>query len=361
MTRPPVAGPSKGVRDMSNKTYGFGIVGCGLISQFHGRAIEAAPGAKLICAADLNQERLGKFCADFGCEAAPSFEAMLEDPRIDVVNVCTPNALHAKFAVPAMKAKKHVIVEKPPEMTLEKCDEMIAARDANGVKVAISLQCRFRKAVRAIKEAIESGRFGRLMAGDTYMKWYRSLDYYKMDDWRSKRDQGAGVTIQHAFHYIDLLQHLMGPVARVEARMTNLAHPEVELEDTAFAFLDYANGARGLVEASTACWPGTDVRIEINGENGTAIMMGERIVTWEFKDKQPGDEEMTRIGSADVKTGAGGAADLGYHDHQSMVEDMIEAISTDRSPYISLESARESLAIALAMYRSADSGEPVDV
>jgi len=90
-------------------------------------------------------------------------------------------------------------------------------------------------------------------------------------------------------------------------------------------------------------------------------MMGERIVTWEFKDRQPGDEEMTRIGSADVKTGAGGAADLGYHDHQSMVEDMIEAISTDRSPYISLESARESLAIALAMYRSADSGEPVDV
>jgi predicted dehydrogenase len=346
---------------MSGETLGFGIVGCGLISQFHGQAIRHTAGAQLISATDLNTERLQKFCSEFGCEPAPSFEAMLEDPRVQVINVCTPNALHAQFAVPAMDAGKHVVVEKPPEMTLEKCDQMLAARDRNGVKLAICLQCRMRKATRAIKKAIDDGRFGRIMAADTYMKWYRSMDYYLMDDWRQKRDQGAGVTIQHAFHYIDLLHHLAGEVSTVQAFMTNLAHPEVQLEDTLFAHLEYANGAQGIVEASTACWPGIDVRIEINGENGTAIMVGERIVTWEFRDKQPGDEEMTRIGSAEVKTGATGAADLGWHDHAEVMADMIAAIREDRSPYISLESARGTLAIALAMYESADTGRRVSL
>ena len=213
---------------MPKDILGFGIVGCGLVSQFHGKAIQAAAEGQLIAATAPQQDRLDKFCADFGCEAAASFGALLDDDRVDVVNVLTPNALHAQFAVPAMEAGKHVIVEKPPEMTLEKTDRMIAARDDNGVKVAISLQVRFRKPIEAMKRAIEEGRFGRMMAGDTYMKWFRPTDYYLMDDWRSKRDQGAGVTIQHAFHYIDLLYHLMGPVASVEAKMHNLAHPEVE-------------------------------------------------------------------------------------------------------------------------------------
>jgi len=346
---------------MPKDTYGFAIVGCGLISQFHGNAIRATECARLISATDLNKERLGKFCGDFSCEAAESFEAILADDRVDIVNVCTPNAYHAMFAVPAMEAKKHVIIEKPPEMTLQKCDEMIEARDRNGVKLAISLQVRFRKPIEAIKAAIDQGRFGRLLQGDTYMKWFRSTDYYLQDDWRSKREEGAGVTIQHAFHYIDLLHHLMGPVAEVEARMTNLAHPEVALEDTLNAFLKYENGAQGVVQASTALWPGTDIRVEINGENGTAVMAGERIVTWEFKDKQPGDEDMVRIGDPSVKTAASGAADFAYTEHQYMVQDMLDAIKTDHSPRISCESARGTLAIALAMYESADNDRPVKV
>ncbi|MDI9583730.1 MAG: Gfo/Idh/MocA family oxidoreductase, partial [Acidobacteriota bacterium] len=193
---------------MSEKTLGFGIVGCGLISDFHGNAITAAEGGQVIAATDLDADRLGQFCAKFNCEAAASFEAMLADERIDVVSVCTPNSMHAMFAVPAMQAGKHVVVEKPPDMTLEKVDQMIAARDANGVQCAISLQVRFRKPIEAIKAAIDSGRFGKLLEGDAYMKWYRSTEYYLSADWRSKRDQGAGVTIQHAFHYIDLLHHL---------------------------------------------------------------------------------------------------------------------------------------------------------
>lgn len=346
---------------MIDDKFGFGIVGCGLISAFHGNAVRETPDAQLVSGTDINQDRRDKFCADFDCEPAPDFETMLADDRIDIITVCTPNAYHAMFAVPAMQAGKHVVVEKPPEMTLEKCDQMIAARDANGVQCAISLQVRFRKPIEAIKAAIEAGRFGRLLQGDTYMKWYRSTEYYLSDDWRSKREEGAGVTIQHAFHYIDLLHHLMGPVAEVDARMTNLAHPEVELEDTLNAFLAYANGAQGVVQASTALWPGTDIRLEINGEDGTAIMQGERIIAWEFKDEQPGDAEMLSVGDAAQKTAASGAADFAFTEHLYMVQDMLEAIKAGRSPRVSLESARGSLAIAVAMYESADRGGPAAV
>ena len=341
---------------MCKDTLGFGIVGCGLVSAFHGKAIKATEGADLIAATDPQKERLDKFCSEFGCEAAASFEALLSDDRIDVVNILTPNSMHADFAIPAMEVGKHVVIEKPPDMTLEKVDAMIAARHRCQVKVAISLQVRFRKPIEAIKGAIEAGRFGRLLAGDTYMKWFRPTDYYFMDDWRSKRDQGAGVTIQHAFHYIDLLHHLMGPVASLQARMFNLAHPQVELEDTLQAFLNYENGAKGVVEASTALWPGTDIRVEINGEDGTAIMQGERIVTWKFREEQPGDEEMTKIGSAEVKTAAGGAADFAFFEHQYMIEDMMRAIREGGEPRVTLEKARGSLEIALAMYKSADEG-----
>jgi len=136
--------------------------------------------------------------------------------------------------------------------------------------------------------------------------------------------------------------------------MFNLAHPDVALEDTLQAFINWQSGARGIVEASTALWPGTDIRIEINGENGTAIMQGERIVTWQFRDEQPGDATMTQVGDAAVKTAAGGAADFAFTEHQYMIEDMVRVINEGGAPWVTLEKARGSLEIALAMYRSAD-------
>jgi predicted dehydrogenase len=340
---------------------GFGIVGCGLVSQFHGAAIMNSEKAELVAATDLDEERLNAFIDDFGGEPADSFEAVLEDDRIDVVNILTPNAMHADFTIPALEAGKHVIVEKPPEMRLDRTDDMIAAKNENDRKLAICLQVRFRESIRAIKNAIEQGRFGQLLEGDAYMKWFRDTDYYLMDDWRSKRSSGAGVTIQHAFHYIDLLHHLMGPVAMVDARMTNLAHPDVELEDTLKAFLTFESGAEGLVEASTALWPGRPPRIEVNGENGTAITEGELVLAFDFREEQPEDEDVKKIGRGAVAAGGTGAADLSYEEHMWLIEDMVDAIEEDRDPYITAENARHTLEIALAMYKSADSEEPVEL
>lgn len=346
---------------MTETALGFGVVGCGLVSQFHGAAIVNSPKARLISASDPNTERLNAFVEKYGGEAAPSFEAQLADERIDVLNILTPNAMHADFCIPALQAGKHVIVEKPPEMTLDKTDQMIAAAEANGRKLAVCLQVRMRESIRAIKAAIDTERFGRMLEGDAYMKWFRATEYYLMDDWRSKREQGAGVTIQHAFHYIDLLHHLMGPVKRVHAQMTNLAHPEVALEDILKAFLTFESGAEGLVEASTALWPGRPPRIEVNGEDGTAITEGEVVLAWDFRDERPEDEHIRGLGRESVAAGGTGAADLSYEEHMWLIEDMVDAILEDREPYVNARSARHSLEIALAMYLSADRGAPVEL
>ncbi len=247
---------------MAAKTVGFGLLGAGLIAPFHAKSIKSLEGAELVAVADVSAERADKTAAQFGCKAYHSLEELLADKAVSVICVLTPNHLHRDATIAAAKAGKHILTEKPSAMSLADTDAMIAAARAAKVSLGVVLQCRVRKPIQAMKQAIEQGRFGRLLQADAYMKWFRSTEYYFSDPWRSSRQSGAGVTIQHAFHYIDLLQYLMGPVASVQARMTNLAHPQVKLEDSLQAFLDYGNGAKGVVVASTALWPGTDIRIE---------------------------------------------------------------------------------------------------
>ncbi|MHB9131525.1 MAG: Gfo/Idh/MocA family protein [Armatimonadota bacterium] len=332
---------------------GFGMLGTGMISPLHGKAFQASEKAELIAAVDLNTERLGKFTGEFGCLGYTSLDELLANPKVTVVDILTPNHLHYEAVVKCARAGKHVLVEKPPAMSLREVDAMTAVCDEAGVKFGVVLQCRVRKSIQAMRKAIAEGRFGRILHADGYMKWFRSEEYYHMDAWRSSRRSGAGVTIQHAFHYIDLLQYLMGPVKQVYARMNNLAHPSVELEDTLLAMVDYQNGAQGIFEASTAFWPGTDVRIEVNGTDGTAVMTGERMTTWKFKDERPEDDEVRSYGSDAVATGATGPTDLAFHDHMVVIDDMVDAILHDRDPIISTPTVRPTLEWALAMYQSA--------
>lgn len=342
-------------------TLGFGILGAGLVCPFHAKSIQAADGGDLVAICDVDRERADKQSAEFGVKAAYDLEDLLNDEAIDVVNVITPNHLHRDAVLKCAAAGKHVICEKPPAMSLVETDEMIAACEEADVKFGCTVQCRVRDSIQAMKATIEAGRFGKLLHVDTYMKWFRATEYYHSDPWRSSRKSGAGVTVQHAFHYIDLVQYLGGPVRRVEARMSNLAHPSVELEDTLAAFLEFENGARGVVQASTALWPGTDIRVEVNGEDGTAIVTGEKMQTWEFRDEQPEDEEIRKFGSAAQKTAAGGAADFGFQDHKAVIQDTIDAIYEDRDVIIPMSTVRHSLEIALAMYLSDSRGEPVDL
>lgn len=342
-------------------TIGFGILGAGLVAPFHAKSVRDSKGGKLVAICDMSKERADKLAAEFKIKAYYSLADMLKDPGVNVVNVCLPNHLHKDAVIQTATAGKHILTEKPPAMSLKDTDDMIVACKKAKVRFGCTVQCRVRKAIQAVKTAIDSGRFGKLLHADAYMKWFRSEDYYKMDAWRSSRKSGAGVTVQHAFHYIDLLQYLAGPGKRVQARMTNIAHPAVHLEDSLLAFIDFQCGAQGVVEASTALWPGTDIRIEINGTDGTAIVVGERMATWKFRTEKPEDEAIRKYGSEAQATGAGGAADFGHLDHLVVIQDMIDAINQKREVIIPVSAVRPTLEIVLAMYQSAAKSKPVDL
>jgi predicted dehydrogenase len=339
----------------------FALVGTGLVADFHARALQACDGAQLVAATDANAQRLVTFAGKYGCQAEPTLEGLLARSDIDVVSVLTPNATHADIGMKVAAAGKHALVEKPPDMTLEKVDRLIAAFDRAGRKLAICLNCRFRRAVAPVKRALEEGRFGTLLAGDAAMKWYRPMSYYQIDSWRSSREHGAGVTVQQAFHYYDLLLYLMGPVRRLWARMENLAHPGVPVEDTTTVLLEYVSGARGVLRASTAMFPGSEARIEINGSKGTAVIDGERLARFEFQEPRPEDAEALKIGVGAPMTGAGDAASIGHFEHQYLIEDLCDAIRQGRDPRVTGREGRRTLALALAMYESADRNEWVEI
>lgn len=339
----------------------FALVGTGLVADFHAAALRATDKAELAAATDLNAEALKTFAEKYGCEAVPTLEATLARDDIDVVSILTPNATHAALGTKVAAAGKHCLVEKPPDMTLEKADALIEAFDRSGTTLGVCLNCRFRKALEPVRRALAAGRFGTILSGDCYMKWFRPQDYYHLAAWRSSREHGAGVTVQQAFHYYDLLLDLLGPMTRVWARMENLGHAGVPVEDTTTALFEYASGARGILQASTAMYPGSDIRIEINGTRGTAVMSGERLVQFAFDDPQPEDDSALEIGASAGPTGAGGAAGFQYYEHQYLIEDLCDAIREGRPPRVTGGEGRRTLELALAMYQSADTGKWVEL
>ena len=332
---------------------GFGILGAGMISGIHADALRKSSKGKMVAVCDVRQENARKLAETYAPDAKvyADFDQMLADPAVEVVNIVTPNHLHTQFVLKAAAAGKHVLCEKPPAMSLAETDQMIEACRKAGVKFGVFVQSRMREPMRHIKQAIESGRFGKILRVDIQMKWFRTADYYKMDAWRSNRKCGAGVTIQHAFHYIDLLQYLMGRGAVVSARMCNLAHPDVTLEDTLDARIDFANGVTGHIQASTALWPGNDVRVEVYGSEGCAVMAGTAMAMWKFKEERPEDEAIRQSGSS-AATAGGDPRALPSEDHQFVIDDCVDAIREDREVCIPCESVRGSLEIALAMYKS---------
>ncbi|MGB5873140.1 MAG: Gfo/Idh/MocA family oxidoreductase [Bacteroidota bacterium] len=338
---------------------GFGIVGGGLVAPFHLNAIRDSRGGNAIGVFDISRERATQVAERFAIKVFSSLQEMLEDKNVNVVCVATPNHLHTDAVIQAAKAGKHVLTEKPPAMSLKETDEMIDVCKNEAVKLGCFVQCRVRKAIQAMKSAVDSGRFGKLLHADAYMKWFRPQEYYTSDGWRGQKKSGSGVTVAQGFHYIDLLQYLVGPASNVDARMTNIGHPGISVEDEVVAHIQYRCGAKGVVQLSTALWPGTDIRIEINGTHGTAVMIGEKIQTWKFTDERPEDEQIRTLGDSSQATGAGGAADFGHRDHTVVVQDMIDCIKSDRDVIIPVTSVRPTLEMVLAMYHSAKHNRPI--
>jgi len=341
---------------------GFGIVGAGMISRFHAKALADVRGGTLVACADTAPGRAAALAKEFNCKGYDNVQAMLDDPAVEAVTIGTPSGAHMEPAVAAAKAGKHVIVEKPLEITLKKCDAIINACDKAGVKLAAIFPSRFHESSKLMKQAVEAGRFGRLTLGDAYVKWFRTQQYYDSGAWRGTWAlDGGGALMNQAIHTVDLLAWLMGPVVEVQAYTATLAHERIEVEDVAVATLRFANGALGVLEATTAAFPGYLKRIELHGSEGSAVLEEEDLKHWDFAKKQRSDAAVLRQMAGRTKTG-GGAADpsaIGHHGHTMQIQDFIDAIRKDRAPAVDGPQGRTSVEIILAIYKSAQSGKKV--
>ncbi|MEZ6116941.1 MAG: Gfo/Idh/MocA family oxidoreductase [Pirellulaceae bacterium] len=243
---------------------GFGIVGCGMIAKFHAKAIRDISGAKLVGCQSRSLSKAQSFVEEFGATAYESLDDMLANKDIHIVTVCTPSGAHLEPAIAAAEAGKHVIIEKPLEITLKRCDQIIAACEKNNVLLATIFPSRFHKSAQLMKKAVDAGRFGRLTMGDAYVKWYRTQEYYDSGAWRGTwKLDGGGALMNQAIHSVDLLAWLMGPAESITAHTTTLAHERIAVEDVAVATIRFENGALGVIEASTASYPGYLKRIRV--------------------------------------------------------------------------------------------------
>ncbi|NLE37486.1 MAG: Gfo/Idh/MocA family oxidoreductase [Pirellulaceae bacterium] len=341
---------------------GFGIIGCGMIADFHARAIADTPGAKLAACFDKVPAAADRLAAATGCRAYHDLDAMLADPGVDVVTIGTPSGAHLDPAVAAAKAGKHVIVEKPLEITLRRCDRIIDECEKAGVVVSTIFPSRFHAPAAEIRKAMSQGRFGRLVAGDAYVKWYRSQKYYDSGAWRGTWElDGGGALMNQAIHSVDLLISLMGPVAEIRAQTALLAHERIAVEDHAVATLRFENGALGVIEASTAVYPGYLKRIEIHGTEGSAVLEEEDLVKWDFAKPRASDKAIEQRMAGKV-SGGGGAADpaaIGHHGHAAQFRDVVRAIKNKTQPAIDGREGRRSVEVILAIYKAAETGRAV--
>ena len=342
---------------------GFGIIGCGNIGPVHAAAIAASKSAKLVAVSDVF-EPVGRRLADkYDVELHTDYHRLLERKDIQAVCLCVPSGLRMEIAVACARAGKHVLSEKPLDVTTKRIDKIIAATEKAGVRLGCIFQSRFAEANRLIKQAIEQGRFGKLVLGDAYIKWYRSPEYYASGAWRgTKKLDGGGALMNQGIHQIDLLQWFMGPVAKVQAQTTRALHAGLEVEDLATVMLEFKSGAYGVIEGSTAIWPGHPARVEVHGTDGSAYVEDGAIKFWQFKKARAVDKKVADLMTRESELGSGAGdplSSLKIGGHLLQIEDFAQAILKNRPAYIDGREGRNAVALIEAIYKSAETGKAV--
>jgi len=292
-------------------------------------------------------------------------DRMLDSEQIDVVHIATPSGGHLELARTALRRGKHVICEKPLEIKLDRVDEMIESADQNRVRLACIFQGRWKDENRAIKQAAEEGRFGKLSWAGCFTPWYRPDRYYQEVNWRGTWEwDGGGATMNQGIHAIDLLQWIAGKVKRVSAYAASRIHPKIQTEDTLTCALEFADGAFGSILSTTGMFPGMPTRIEIGGENGTAVSEN-GLKMFKFREERPSDQELLErlAPSAAAKLAPqGGNLSISADLHARNISAILCAWAEGRDAETCGVEARKAIAIVLAMYESARrGGAAVDV
>jgi len=326
---------------MSEDAIRFGVIGLGM-GAARCKMIAGTAGARLVAVADLNAERREKIAAQYKVAAYDDYRKMLERKDLDVVMVMTPSGLHGKIGMDVAAAGRNVVTTKPIDVTLQNADALIAACKKAGVKLAVDFDARYAPDNHRVKEAIESGRFGKIILGEARLKWFRSDEYFQASGgWRGTwAMDGGGSLMNQTVHWVDILQWLMGPVESVVGQIGIFNH-KIETEDLGMAMLRFKSGAYGTLLGTTTHPVDLPARIEVHGAKGAAMLENHKAVMFTIKGEPPE------------------TAPYVYNGPKNVVEDMIQVLTQGKTPEVGGEEGRKSIEIVIAVYRSAQSGRPV--
>jgi len=335
----------------------IGIVGCGVIADVHAQAIQKSQYTELASAFSRSEENARSFGGKYGVSWHTDWDQFIADPDINAVSICTPSGNHLDYGVKAARAGKHVIVEKPIEVTLDRANRLIDICKEEDVQLAVIFQSRFMPQIQNLKQQLDNNVIGKLFMGDAYIKWFRSQEYYDSGQWRgTMKLDGGGTLINQSIHTIDLLQWIMGGVESIYGQIGIFTHENLEGEDNAVATLRFKNGAIGVIEGSTSVQPSRSRRIELHGEGGSAIIDDNSVeiqLAGDEPEKQSNAREKVSTGSSSPLAG------FSIDPHKDQFDAIAVAIEKNEQPPMAGQEAIKSLAIVLAIYESSKTNIPI--
>ncbi len=343
------------------KKIGYAVLGLG-IGMAHVDAAVSSENAELVAVCDIDTERLNKVAKQYPyVRLYEDFEELIKDKDVDIISVCLPSYMHADFAVRAMEAGKHVLIEKPLDITPERAVLIEEARKRTGMKAGVVHQNRFNLNMYPIKKAVSDGRLGRINLGTFAVKWFREQSYYDRGGWRGTWEcDGGGSLMNQAVHTVDLMQWLMGEVESVTTNMAIYNH-DIETEDMTASVIKFKSGAMGTFVSTTCAYPGISTEIMLYGTGGSIEADADMIKTWKLRDSEDEDEEeaimLERYGAGNRNASSYEKDSL--YGHRYVVENMILAVKEGREPDIVPTDAIKSVKIVCAMYESAKTGKTV--
>ncbi len=339
----------------------FGIIGCGVIAFTHAMALKAlkGEGCVLYACCDTVPERADKYAKEHGVQKVYyDDEAILADPDVDIVCVCVPSGIHGQICEMAARAGKHIVCEKPLEITPERAEAAAkAARDA-GVKMQSIHQRRTMPSAIAVRNAVREGKLGRVCLAEADLRYYRDQAYYDSGDWRGTWElDGGGAVMNQGVHGVDLILWMLGgEVESVYGRAATLAH-DIDVEDTAAAVLQMKDGSVCVIKSATSAYPGFSTAFVIHGSRGTVAFNDEGITEWRFIDEADAPARPDKVGGA--MGGSGSNVNIAIHGHITLLRDIAQAVREDREVMLPPEDAIPAIRVICAIYESSRTGLPV--
>ncbi len=336
-----------------------GIVGTGAIANKHALAYKNI-GFQLAACSNQTESRGREFAQRWNAEFVADSSALCRYPGLDYVDVCTFPDSHPALVEACAGIRRPVMLQKPIATNLAEAREIVSTARSAGITLGVMSQHRFDDSTQFLKRAIPAGRLGKILQADAYVKWFRSDEYYSRPIKGSWRTEGGGALINQAIHQVDILLYLMGSVSQVSGIWQLGARHKIESEDVVSALLSYASGATGVIQASTAFWPGYTERIEIHGTQGTAVISGDQLTAWDvLNDEATNAADPAPFLRSDTPSGSSDPMAISVTTFERQFLDFAEAIRTRREPLSNGEDGYRALEVVLGVYRSCRERQPV--